>query len=73
MQVFDWELSEEDQDKINQIPQHRIDVRTCLREEYDSANGPYKHPYDVAVNVVDLRILSSTYIYDFPGNGISRQ
>ncbi|KAM5567947.1 non-functional NADPH-dependent codeinone reductase 2 [Rosa sericea] len=38
VQVFDWELSEEDLDKINQIPQHKM----LLREEYVSANGPYK-------------------------------
>ncbi|XP_004309975.1 PREDICTED: non-functional NADPH-dependent codeinone reductase 2-like [Fragaria vesca subsp. vesca] len=38
VQVFDWELSEEDLDKINQIPQHRM----MLREEYVTANGPYK-------------------------------
>ncbi|PRQ40157.1 putative oxidoreductase [Rosa chinensis] len=38
VQVFDWELSEEDLDKINQTPQHK----TILREEYVSANGPYK-------------------------------
>ncbi|XP_050374070.1 non-functional NADPH-dependent codeinone reductase 2-like [Argentina anserina] len=37
-QVFDWELSEEDLEKINQIPQHKV----ILREEYVSANGPFK-------------------------------
>ncbi|KAL6186465.1 hypothetical protein ACLB2K_042585 [Fragaria x ananassa] len=38
VQVFDWELSEEDLDKIGQIPQHRM----MLREGYVTANGPYK-------------------------------
>ncbi|KAL6193273.1 hypothetical protein ACLB2K_034357 [Fragaria x ananassa] len=38
VQVFDWELTEEDLDKISQIPQHRM----MQREEFVSANGPYK-------------------------------
>jgi diketogulonate reductase-like aldo/keto reductase len=42
-QVFDWELSQEDLDKISQIPQHKM----MLREEYVSANGPYKSLEDL--------------------------
>ncbi|KAK9903868.1 hypothetical protein M0R45_000840 [Rubus argutus] len=42
-QVFDWELSQEDLDKISQIPQHKL----VLREEYVSANGPYKSLEDL--------------------------
>ncbi|BFG40588.1 hypothetical protein CerSpe_268620 [Prunus speciosa] len=41
LQVFDWELTEDDLDKINQIPQHKM----MMREELVSADGsssPYK-------------------------------
>ncbi|KAL6269040.1 hypothetical protein ACE6H2_025951 [Prunus campanulata] len=41
LQVFDWELTEDDLDKINQIPQHKM----MMREELASAGGsssPYK-------------------------------
>ncbi|PQM39979.1 non-functional NADPH-dependent codeinone reductase 2 [Prunus yedoensis var. nudiflora] len=38
LQVFDWELSEDDLHKINQIPQHKM----VTREELVSADGPYK-------------------------------
>ena len=37
-QVFDWELSQEDLDKISQIPQRKM----MRSEELISANGPYK-------------------------------
>ncbi|CAB4264287.1 unnamed protein product [Prunus armeniaca] len=41
LQVFDWELSEDDLNKINHIPQHKM----MMREELVSADGsssPYK-------------------------------
>ncbi|XP_050287414.1 non-functional NADPH-dependent codeinone reductase 2-like isoform X2 [Quercus robur] len=38
LQIFDWELSEDDYDKIGQIKQHRM----MLQEELVSAHGPYK-------------------------------
>nr|POF02714.1 non-functional nadph-dependent codeinone reductase 2 [Quercus suber] len=38
LQIFDWELSEDDYDKIGQIKQHRM----MLKEELVSAHGPYK-------------------------------
>ncbi|PQQ02739.1 non-functional NADPH-dependent codeinone reductase 2 [Prunus yedoensis var. nudiflora] len=41
LQVFDWELSEDDLNKINHIPQHKM----MVREELVSADGsssPYK-------------------------------
>ncbi|KAI5352243.1 hypothetical protein L3X38_005134 [Prunus dulcis] len=38
LQVFDWELSENDLHKINQIPQHKM----VTRGELVSADGPYK-------------------------------
>ncbi|KAL0004818.1 hypothetical protein SO802_012379 [Lithocarpus litseifolius] len=37
-QIFDWELSEDDYDKIGQIKQHRM----MPKEELVSAHGPYK-------------------------------
>ncbi|KAK9920861.1 hypothetical protein M0R45_029401 [Rubus argutus] len=42
-QVFDWELSQEDLDKISQIPQRKM----MLKEELISANGPYKSLEDL--------------------------
>ncbi|KAE9588276.1 putative 3''-deamino-3''-oxonicotianamine reductase [Lupinus albus] len=36
--IFDWELSNEESEKIKQIPQRRI----CTGEEFVSPNGPYK-------------------------------
>ncbi|PRQ36777.1 putative oxidoreductase [Rosa chinensis] len=39
VQVFDWELTEEDLEKINQIPQRRMISR---EEELVTATGPYK-------------------------------
>ncbi|OIW16065.1 hypothetical protein TanjilG_04600 [Lupinus angustifolius] len=36
--IFDWELSEEESEKIRQIPQHRM----YNGEEFVSQNGPYK-------------------------------
>ncbi|GKV22988.1 hypothetical protein SLEP1_g32782 [Rubroshorea leprosula] len=38
LQIFDWELTEEDREKINQIPQRRF----MLMEELISPNGPFK-------------------------------
>ncbi|XP_075672351.1 non-functional NADPH-dependent codeinone reductase 2-like [Castanea sativa] len=38
LQIFDWELSEDDYDKIGQIKQRRL----MPREELVSAHGPYK-------------------------------
>ncbi|KAK4589595.1 hypothetical protein RGQ29_020246 [Quercus rubra] len=38
LQIFDWELSEDDYDKIGQIKQHRM----MTKEELVSAHGPYK-------------------------------
>ncbi|XP_062174863.1 non-functional NADPH-dependent codeinone reductase 2-like [Alnus glutinosa] len=38
LQIFDWELSEDDRNKISQIKQHRM----MLKEELVSARGPYK-------------------------------
>ena len=38
LQIFDWELSDDDYDKIGQIKQHRM----MLKEELVSAHGPYK-------------------------------
>ncbi|KAK9934584.1 hypothetical protein M0R45_021721 [Rubus argutus] len=42
-QVFDWELSQEDLDKISQIPQRKM----IRREDLISANGPYKSLEDL--------------------------
>ncbi|PRQ30361.1 putative oxidoreductase [Rosa chinensis] len=39
VQVFDWELTEEDLEKINQIPQRKMMVR---EEELVTATGPYE-------------------------------
>ncbi|KAF2301707.1 hypothetical protein GH714_028735 [Hevea brasiliensis] len=38
MNIFDWALLKDDHDKINQIPQQRLQPK----EELVSANGPYK-------------------------------
>ncbi|KDP26698.1 hypothetical protein JCGZ_17856 [Jatropha curcas] len=38
MEIFDWALSKEDHDKIQKIPQKRLQPK----EELISANGPYK-------------------------------
>ncbi|XP_030960525.1 deoxymugineic acid synthase 1-like [Quercus lobata] len=38
LQIFDWELSEDEYYKIGQIKQHRM----MLKEELVSAHGPYK-------------------------------
>ncbi|XP_058730127.1 methylecgonone reductase-like [Vicia villosa] len=38
IEIFDWELSQEESDKINQIPQ----IRTLKGEMFISENGPYK-------------------------------
>ncbi|XP_059441525.1 non-functional NADPH-dependent codeinone reductase 2-like [Corylus avellana] len=38
LQIFDWELSEDDSKKISEIKQHRM----MLKEELISARGPYK-------------------------------
>ncbi|KAL5552803.1 hypothetical protein UlMin_040204 [Ulmus minor] len=38
LQIFDWALSEDDLQKISQIPQHKM----MLKEELISARGPYK-------------------------------
>ncbi|XP_057966270.1 non-functional NADPH-dependent codeinone reductase 2-like [Malania oleifera] len=38
LKIFDWELSPEELEKINQIPQHR----GTLGEGFVSENGPYK-------------------------------
>jgi diketogulonate reductase-like aldo/keto reductase len=38
LQIFDWELSEDDRNKISQIKQHRM----ILKEDFVSARGPYK-------------------------------
>jgi hypothetical protein len=38
LQIFDWELSEDDHNKISQIKQHRM----MRKEELVSARGPYK-------------------------------
>ncbi|GLT36637.1 hypothetical protein SLA2020_110020 [Shorea laevis] len=38
LQIFDWELTKEDHEKINQIPQWRF----LLNEEFISPNGPFK-------------------------------
>ncbi|XP_050287413.1 non-functional NADPH-dependent codeinone reductase 2-like isoform X1 [Quercus robur] len=38
LQIFDWELSEDDYDKIGQIKQHRM----MTKEDLVSAHGPYK-------------------------------
>ncbi|KAK7831229.1 non-functional nadph-dependent codeinone reductase 2 [Quercus suber] len=38
LQIFDWELSEDDYDKIGQIKQHRM----MPKEDFVSAHGPYK-------------------------------
>ncbi|KAJ9176320.1 hypothetical protein P3X46_011646 [Hevea brasiliensis] len=38
MEIFEWELSKEDKDKISQIPQQRL----RLKEEYVSHDGPFK-------------------------------
>lgn len=36
--IFDWELSEDDLDKISRIPQGRC----CSGEDFISATGPFK-------------------------------
>ncbi|GLT86521.1 hypothetical protein SLE2022_046570 [Rubroshorea leprosula] len=38
LQIFDWELTKEDHEKINQIPQRRF----LLNEGFISPNGPFK-------------------------------
>jgi diketogulonate reductase-like aldo/keto reductase len=38
LQIFDWELSEDDRNKISQIKQHRM----MLQADFVSARGPYK-------------------------------
>ncbi|XP_054812186.1 protein REDOX 2-like [Prosopis cineraria] len=38
LEIFDWELSKEESDKINQIPQRRM----YAGEMFLSENGPYK-------------------------------
>jgi diketogulonate reductase-like aldo/keto reductase len=38
LQIFDWELSEDDRNKISQIKQHRL----IATKEFVSARGPYK-------------------------------
>ena len=38
LEIFDWELSEDDIQKINQIPQHRVNTNKL----FVSAHGPYK-------------------------------
>lgn len=38
MNIFDWALLKDDHDKINQIPQQRLQPK----EQLVSANGPYK-------------------------------
>ncbi|XP_047173210.1 methylecgonone reductase-like [Vigna umbellata] len=43
LQIFDWELSESDSEKIKQIPQHR----GFKGERFVSEFGPYKTPEDL--------------------------
>ncbi|XAR65008.1 Codeinone reductase (NADPH) [Bertholletia excelsa] len=38
LEIFDWELTDEEMKKIEEIPQRR----GCLGEEYISENGPFK-------------------------------
>lgn len=38
LEIFDWELSEEECKKIREIPQGKA----CLGVDYTSPNGPYK-------------------------------
>lgn len=38
LEIFDWELTEEELQKISEIPQ----TRGCLGEDFISVNGPYK-------------------------------
>lgn len=38
MEIFDWELSNEESEKIAEIPQSRA----CLGEDYTSLHGPFK-------------------------------
>lgn len=37
LEIFNWELSEEESKKISEIPQSRA----CLGKDYTSPNGPY--------------------------------
>ena len=38
LEIFDWALPEDDIQKINQIPQHKLHAN----EPFVSAHGPYK-------------------------------
>ncbi|KAL4299397.1 hypothetical protein AHAS_Ahas17G0096800 [Arachis hypogaea] len=38
LDIFDWELSQEETMKFTQIPQRRV----CTAEDYVSEDGPYK-------------------------------